>query len=343
MIKRILVILFWMLISSPFFLAQGSEKQPNPPPIFVETILVQPSDHQQSMTATGTLKAIPGIVVRSEVAGRITKIYFKSGEPVIEGAPLIEINPEVAKSQLVQAQAEERLAELGYDRALKLYHSHYISKADFDKTQTDVVSTKAKTSQAEAKLHQMVIVAPFSGELGLSNVNVGDYVEAGQSIVNLQALDPIGVDFSIPEIYLSKVAVGQTVSLHSDAYPEELFQGQVVARESKVNQSNRTLTLRASIPNKTGKLLPGEFVEVTLFMGASEKIIAIPQTAVSYSGEESYVYTIKNGKAKKAPVILGDRNGQTVIVKTGLTIGDEMIASGQLKVQDGASVTSRRS
>lgn len=304
---------------------------------FVETATVQEVVHADQVSSTGTLVSIPGIVVRPEISGRITKIYFKSGDVVQSGAPLIEINPDVVKAQVVQAQAELRLNKLNFDRSFALYQSHDISKSDFDKSQSDYISAKAKVESAQAQLRQTNIVAAFAGKLGLSQVNIGDYVNAGQSVVNLQTLDPLKVDFSIPEICHSKIAVGQQVSLRTDAYPQESFIGTVEAVESLVNQNNRTLNIRANVPNEKGKLIPGGFVEVSLKF-ADRKLIMIPQTSLVYSLAGNYVYKVVGGKAEKVAVTLGEKDSNNVVVKSGLSVGDVVVTTGQLKVHPGADL-----
>jgi membrane fusion protein, multidrug efflux system len=332
------------LISQIFFIVilncmcQALAKPPQIPPAIVEAVKVKPVFHQEQIAATGSLVAIPGIIVKPEISGRITKIYFKSGDDVLAGAPLIEINTDVINAQLGEAQAMLKLARLQFRRYSELYKTHDISKAEFDKAQAEHNSLQAKAEQIQAQLRQAKIVAPFAGKLGLSQVSVGDYVNAGQSIVNLQNLDPLKVDFSIPEVYLSKVSVEQTISLHTDAYPKETFLGKVEAIESLINQNNRTLNIRASIPNKDKKLLPGMFVATTLQFGEKYQLIKIPQPAVVYSAEGNYVFKVVNGKAQKTAVELGERDSDDIIIKSGIKPNDVIVTTGQLKVHDGAPV-----
>lgn len=307
-------------------------------PTLVEATTVKYVSKQQQISATGTLNAIPGIVVKPEISGRITKIYFKSGDTVVAGTPLIEIYPDIIKAQLAQAQANLKLAKLNYDRSSQLIKSHDISEADFDKAQADFRSAEAQVNQATAALRQTTIMAPFAGRLGLSQINLGDFVSAGTEIVNLQSIDPIYVDFSIPEIYMSKVAAGQQVLIRTDAYPNATFNGKVEAVESAINQANRTLMLRASIPNKDGKLVPGTFVNVNILVNAEQQVIEIPQTAVVFAPEGNFVYKIIDGKAVKSLVTLGDRDAANVVIKSGLNVNDVVITAGQLKIQDGAPV-----
>lgn len=333
-----ILIIGFVLVFGTMFSYGKQAKGMQMPPSFVETSTVALSNRQQQVAATGTLTAIPGIVIKPEISGRVTKVYFKSGDTVKKGAPIIEIYPDIIKAELAQAEATLQLTKLNYDRSVQLYKSHDVSKADNDKATADYNSAKARVEQAKAQLSQTTIVAPFNGRLGLSQINIGDFVSSGTEIVNLQSMDPIYVDFSIPEVYISKVATGQDVKVRTDAYPGVTFIGKVEALESAINQANRTLMLRASIPNKDGKLIPGTFVEVSVLVNVEQQAIEIPQTAVVFSPEGNFVYKVIDGKASKAIVTLGDRDADKVVVKNGLVAGDVIITSGQLKVQDGAPV-----
>jgi len=315
-----------------------AKSSPAIPPAFVDTITVQPSARQDQISVTGSLISIPGIVVKPEISGRITKINFKSGDTIAAGTPLIEINPDLIKAQLAQAQARSQLTRLQFERATKLYKTADVSKNDFDTAQANYNSARAQVEYAQAQLRQANIVAPFFGKLGLSQVNLGDYVNAGQSIVNLQLLDPLRVDFSISEAYLSKVTIGQNVLLHTDAYPNETFTGKVEAIESLINQNNRTLNVRASVPNKDGKLLPGTFAEVTLQFGEQQQLIIIPQTAVVYTPEANYVFKVVNDKAVRVAVVIGDRDSDNIVIKSGIKAGDVIVTAGQLKIREGSPV-----
>lgn len=298
----------------------------------IKLIKVQYKNYQPKIISTGSLIAIPGIIVKPEVSGRITKIYFKSGEKVTAGTPLIEINADILKPQLTQMLAQLNLEQLQFNRAVKLYQKHFVSKSDLDIAKTNLMIDKAKVNQMKAELKQMTVTAPFSGTLGLSMISLGDYVEKGQGIVKLNQLDPIDVDFSLPEIDLTKIIVGQTVLLSSDAYPHQVFEGKIIACESAIDPSNRTIMARASIPNKNKMLRPGIFVKVTLFIGEPKKVMVIPQTAIIHSTDGDYVYKIINDKTTKVRLKLGGNNGNIVIVNSGLQINDQIIASGNLKI-----------
>lgn len=337
MLKQILAGGFLLMFFYWPNLALAEKAKPKAPPAIVETATIKTVSYPDQILATGTLLSIPGIIVKPEISGRITKIYFTSGDVVPKGTPLIEINPDIIRAQLAAAQAELKLNKLNFDRSSSLYKTRDISKADFDQAQANYNSAKADVDSKQAELDRTTIVAPFTGKLGLNLVNVGDYINVGQNVVSLQTLDPLKVDFSIPEAYQSRVAINQPVSLRTDAYPNETFSGTVEAFESLINQNNRTLNIRANVPNKNNKLIPGGFVEVTLRF-AIQQLIMVPQTAIVYAPEGNYVYKVVAGKAEKAMVVLGAKDTNNVIVKSGLTDGDVVITAGQIKAHPGGPV-----
>jgi len=334
MIISILLIIFFCGSD----IALAAKKKPTEiPPAVVETVTVQTASYPEQILSSGSLLSIPGIVVKPEISGRITKIYFKSGDMVQQGAVLIEINPDIIRAQMAEAQANFKLNQLNFTRSNALYKTRDISKADFDQAQANYNSSQAKVENLKALLQQTAVFAPFAGKLGLSQVNLGDYVTAGQSVVNLQTIDPLKVDFPIPEFYQSKVALNQEVFLETDAYPKEVFHGNVEAIESLINPNNRTLNIRANIPNKDKKLMPGGFVEVTLRF-SEKQLIMIPQTALVYDSDGDYVFKVVNGRAEKIKVTLGDKNADNVVINSGLKDGDVVVTVGQMKVRPGSPV-----
>lgn len=309
------------------------------PPVVVEVAKVSSSTIYDQLTATGTLISFPGVVVKPEIAGRVTNVYFKSGDEVQAGTPLIEIYPDIIKAQLLQSQSELKLNQLNFERYAKLYATRTVSKADYDQSKANLDSSTAKVAQMQANLGQTLIKAPFSGHLGVNLISLGQYISVGQDIVSLQSLDPIYVDFTIPEIYTSKIAVNQEVKIQSDAYPDEVFKGKVVAIDPLVNQSTRSIKVRAEIANKDKKLLPGAFAEVILFVGSAKQVIKIPQTAIIYDPNGNYVYKVIDNKAVKAMVTLGARDDKNIVIQNGLVVGDVVVTAGQLKIaQEGTPV-----
>jgi membrane fusion protein, multidrug efflux system len=313
------------------------------PPAVVEATKIVPTTYQSSATATGTLVAIPGIVIKSEIAGRITKLNFQSGTFVAAGTPLLEINSDILQATLEQSETDLQLKKVTFARIVTLYQKGAFSKADYDKAKADLDSARAITEQNKAKLKQAFIAAPFTGKLGLAKVNLGDFVNAGQEIVSLQSLDPIYIDFSVPETYLGQLDKtnhsNQKITFKSSTYPGQVFEGKIVAFESLINPSTRTLNIRAVSPNPDNKLVPGSFVEVSLFLGTSAPALFIPQTAVTYSPDGAFVYKVIDGHAVKTKVTLGDRTQEKVMVTDGLKEGDVIVSAGEMKIMaDGAPV-----
>lgn len=325
-----------LLIASSVSYAKSPKWQSIPP--VVQVVTAKSQSWQQQIQATGSLSALEGIVVKPEIAGRVTQIYFKSGQDVKQGAKLVALDQEILQAQLSSNQATEILREQQFKRAIELYKLHALSKADYDTARANLISAKATVEQSQAQLQEATIVAPFSGRLGLREVSLGDYLNAGEAIVNLQKLDPLIVNFSIPEVYLNQIAVGNSVQIHSDAFPNQMYVGKVYAADSVVDPNTRTLAMRATVPNPDKQLLPGTFVEVSLMLGKSQNVIAIPQTALLSALDGAFVYKIINNKAIKTPVTVSSRNDQTAFISQGLKAGDVVVSDGGMKITQNNSI-----
>ncbi len=331
-----------LLLGFQSILAKGKPQSGGQqPPQVVSITTAKNTPWQESLDATGSLAALNGIIVKSETSGRVTKIYFKSGQFIQQGAPLVQIYPDIIRAQLEQAKAQLTLNQLNYQRSVQLYQKHYVAKSDLDKTAADLKNSQGAVNSLEAQLSQTLITAPFSGQLGLRQISLGDFLNVGANIVDLEALSPIRVDFSVPQTYLGKIQVGQTVKIHANAFADENFAGKIYAINSSVDTSTRSLNVRASVPNTQYKLLPGTFVEVTLFFGQPQTVLVVPQTAIVYSETEDDVYKVVNSKAVKTKVTLGDKLQEgNVIIKSGLNVNDPVVSNGQMKIDDGDTVMS---
>jgi membrane fusion protein (multidrug efflux system) len=301
-----------------------------PPAVSVET--AKSTQFQQSILATGTLSAMQGIMVKPEITGRVSQIFFKSGQDVNQGTPLISLNQDILQAQLKLNQANLVLRKQQFKRSQELVKENAISKADYDTAFANLTSAQAEVDQASAQLRQAIITAPFAGRLGLRLVSVGDYVTPGQDIINLQSLDPIIVNFSIPENYLNQIAVGDNILISCDSFPKQKFSGKVYAYDSVVDPNTRTLAMRARIANPNKKLLPGMFVNVALFAGAQQKIVTVPQTAIVASLDGNYVYKIINHHAVKTKVNVARLDNQLAFITSGIQAGDLIITAGQIKI-----------
>jgi membrane fusion protein, multidrug efflux system len=318
--------------------AGDKNKENSTPAVLVETATARLQPFSKQITVVGTLRANQGIVIRPEVAGKIAKIYFQSGSMVAAGTSLVQLNPDEALANLQQSQADLELAQQKYARSQLLYKEKILARADFEEIATGLHRATAKVAQNQAQLDHTLIKAPFSGKLGLSSISLGDYVTAGQDLVSLEAIDPIEVEFNVSQVYLNNLAVGQNITITSDAYAGQNITGQIYAIDAKVNLSNRTVAARATVPNAEGKLLPGTFVEVQLLFTGEKTSLVIPQVAIFYDAGQTYVFKIVDYKPIKTKVILGNRDKENVVVVGGLNENDIVITAGQLNINKGSTV-----
>jgi membrane fusion protein (multidrug efflux system) len=306
--------------------------------VLVEVTKVKLQPFARAITVTGSLRANKGITVKSEIAGRITQKYFTSGQIVKAGTRLIQINKDILTAQLHQDQAALVYNKKTYDRYLELAKKGYISQAELDHQKSALDTSKATVDSDLATLDQSLIRARFAGRLGLSQVDLGDYVNVGQDIVTLQAIDPIEVEFSVSEVYLSNLYVGEQVKIISDAYPQQVFLGKIYAIDATVEANSRTISARATLPNPDSKLLPGAFVQVKLDLTRNVNALIVPQVAVIYDAGQAFVYKIVGNKAYKTRVILGERDQANVVIRSGLNANDLVVIAGQLNIDNGSVV-----
>jgi membrane fusion protein (multidrug efflux system) len=337
MSKRSLIILFGL--ATTLLTACGHSGNGMPPAV-VEMAPVKLESWQTTINAIGTLSANQSIDVTSEVDGRITSIYFRSGDYVKTGTPLVQLNPEVLKAKLAAAQAKALLSQANYTRALELFKRHVFAQQDLDTALSTYRSDQANVASTQAQLDQTLIRAPFAGHLGLRMVDMGDYVKAGNKITSLNAIDPLRIDFRVPEIYLSQIAPNQIVSIHTNAYPNQTFQGKIYATDSEIDANTRSLGVRALLPNPDHKLLPGAFVDVNVQAGSEKKLITVPETTINLDAQGPYVFRVVKNKAIKTRVLLGQRGHAEVAVLNGLNSKDVVITVGGFKVNDGDAVMS---
>lgn len=316
----------------------GGEAGGGMPPTEVKAAVAKMQNWQTQIQATGTLNAEQGIMLKAETSGRITKIFFESGQKVKAGDPLLEINPNILKAQLNAAEAKAALTKGNYERALKLYERKVVSQQELDTALSNKHADEAAVEQIRAQLAQNLIHAPISGKLGLRLFNLGDYIKVGQDLVNLQSTDILRVDFSIPGNKLYKVHPGDKVVVHYDAYPDKDFIGKVTAVDSAIDPATRSVSVRAEIPNPESKLFPGNFVQVNLYAGKSHPLVTIPQIAVIYEATGNYVYIVDKDHAVKKNIEIAEQNSDQAALKSGLQAGDVVVTEGQLKIGDGAPV-----
>lgn len=305
----------------------------------VEATKVALQPMPQAITAVGSLRSDESVTVRPEVGGRISEILFKEGQHVAKGTTLIRLDASVNAAEVQQAQANLKLAQSKYDRAVELSRENFISKQAKDEAENNLHVAEAAVSLATARLAKMEIRAPFSGVIGLRVVSVGDYVKEGTDVVNLESIDALKVDFRVPEIYLSQVQTGQTLSISLDALPGKSFEGKVFALNPLLDSAGRSLVIRAVVSNPDRSLRPGMFARVKLITRDERDALVIPEQAIVPQGDEQYVYRIVDGKATRVKVAIGQRRDAKVEVLNGLAPNDVVVTAGQLKLRDGMPVT----
>jgi membrane fusion protein (multidrug efflux system) len=319
----------------------GGDKGPGGPAssVTVEAITATTAPMPQTITAVGSLRSDESVTVRPEVAGRVVAIGFQEGRPVVKGATLVKLDPAVNEAESQQAKANLTLARAKYERAIDLQKQGFISGQARDEAENNLRLAEAATALSAARLAKTEIRAPFSGVIGLRSVSVGDYVKEGQDMVNLESIDPLKVDFRVPEVYLKQVQVGQTLQVSLDALPGRSYEGSVFAINPLVDAAGRAIVIRAQVRNADTALRPGMFARVRLLTKEERDALVLPEQALVPQGEDQYVFRILDGKAARTKVELGQRRDGRVEVLKGVAPGETIVTAGQLKLRDGVSVT----
>ena len=304
----------------------------------VETAIVKTAKLAQGITAVGSLRSDESVVIRPEIAGRIAQILFQEGKPVRKGATLVRFDDSVQQAELEQATANLNLSKSKFDRAIDLQKKGFISSQAKDEADNNFKVAQASHDLAFAKLTKLEIKAPFSGTVGLRSVSVGDYIRDGQDIANLEALDPLKVDFRVPEIFLKQVASGQALQVNLDAFPNQAFEGKVLAINPLLDANGRSIVIRAVVKNADARLRPGMFARVRLLTSNVQDAMTIPEQALLPQGEEFYVFRVVDGRAARIKVEIGQRREGVVEILRGVGKDDVIVTAGQLKIRDGAAV-----
>jgi membrane fusion protein (multidrug efflux system) len=326
-------------------IAQGSSFAP--PPDAVTTVVARSETWPSTLNVIGTTAAIQGVTVSADLPGAVDKIHFESGQAVQAGDVLVELDTRQERAQMAAAESDRDLARINYQRDQELVKEGVVPKSQFDNSFAKQKSTEAKVGEIKAMIDRKTIKAPFSGILGIRQINLGQYLAAGQAIVSLQALNPIYVNFGVPQQQSSLVKIGRTLQLTSDDVPGVEFAGRVTALDSVVNEATRNIQVQATLPNPGGKLRPGMFVQVELRMGASRNVISLPASAINYAPYGDSVFVVADLKDPKGKSYRGVRQqfvkvegsrGDQVAVVSGLNAGDEVVSSGVFKLRNGAAV-----
>lgn len=318
-----------------------------PPPEAVTTVVAKEEVWPSTLSVVGTMNAIHGVTVSADLPGTVDQINFDSGKWVKEGEVLVQLDTRQERAQLAATQAQQDLAKINYDRTQQLVNEGVMSRQDYDKAMADHRQTEANTAEIKATIDRKTIRAPFSGVLGIRQVNLGQYLAAGAPIVPLQSLDPIYVNFNVPQQIVGRMQPGRNVRITSDNLPGTAFTGRVNAVDSVVDQSTRNVQVQATLANPGGRLHPGMFVEVEVGVGEQRTVFPLPASAISYAPFGDSVFVVSDLKSPSGEPYRGVRQqfvkvegsrGDQVGVISGLNPGDVVVTSGVFKLRNGAAV-----
>lgn len=318
-----------------------------PPPEAVTSVVTQREQWPATMAVIGTTEAVHGVIVSADLPGTVARINFDSGKPVREGEVLVELDTRQERAQLASLEAQSELARQNFARNQELVNAGVISRQEFDQATSQQKATEANVAEIKATIARKTIRAPFSGILGIRKVNLGQYLSAGTPIVSNQTLNPIYVNFGVPQQEATKVKIGRSLRVTAEDIAGKVFAGNVTAIDSEVDQTTRNIQIQATLSNPESKLRPGMFVQVELPLGASRDVIALPASAINYAPYGDSVFIITDLKDPKGQTYRGVKQqfvkiqgarGDQVAVISGLNPGDEVVTSGVFKLRNGAAV-----
>jgi membrane fusion protein (multidrug efflux system) len=318
-----------------------------PPPDAVTTIVAQREQWPATFSAIGTVAAVQGVTVSADLPGVVDRIAFDSGRSVQKGEILVQLDTNQEQAQLAAAEAQLELSRLTFERMKGLVEQDAVSRAEFDSAAAQHKQAEARIREIRATIERKTIRAPFSGILGIREVNLGQYLDAGDAVVPLQSLNPIYVNFGIPQQGTAQMRPGGKVRITADDLGKTEFAGRITALDSVVDQTTRNVRVQATLANPGGRLRPGMFVQTQVMLGASQSVIALPGSAISYApyGDSVFVVTdLKdpNGKTyrgvRQQVVKLGGSRGDQIAVLSGINPGEEVVTSGVFKLRNGAAV-----
>ena len=323
-------------------------KKAGQPPSAVSVTTVSSQTWQPSLEAVASLRAVNGVDLSFETAGIVDQLRFKSGDEVQAGQVLttLRLNDEPGKLKALQAQ--EKLAEITIARDKKQLAAQAVAQATIDADTANLQNLQAQVAQVQAQIDEKIIKAPFAGQLGVRQIDLGQYLAAGTNIVTLQALDPIYVDFTVPQQALDQLHLKEKVSVKVDAYPDQVFTGDLSAINPKIDPQTRNIQARATVRNADHKLKPGMYATISISSGSPQSYITVPQTAINYAPYGNTVYVVtddKDGSGKpvqkvdQAFVTTGPTRGDQIAVLKGLKEGQVIVTAGQMKLHKGALIT----
>lgn len=325
------------------------------PPAAVTTIVVHQASWQPTVRAIGSLEAVQGVTVSADLPGIVKEILFDSGKPAKAGDILVRLVTDEEQAQLASAEAQRDLKLVSLKRQQDLLKSKSAAQSDYDTADAEYRQAEAALAQAKAVIDRKTIRAPFDGLLGIRQVNIGQYLNSGDKVVPLESIDPIYVDFTLPEQNLSTFGVGTSVQVHTDATGDTVFEGKITAINSQVDTATRNFQAQATVANPGGKLRSGMFANVDVLLADTSKVLPVPSSAISYApyGNSVFVvtelkdadgHTLKDAQGNPLKgvsqhfVKLGQTRGDLVAVLSGIQEGDEVVSSGVFKLQNNAPI-----
>lgn len=333
----ILIVAVWLLLPSNASVNGKTAGNGNGVPVEVararEGVVVIDAE------TVGTLLANEWVMIRPEVTGRVDAFHFTEGQTVAKGAKLVTLDSAELKAQVAQSAAAEHLARLNHERIEELAGKRLVSQQAFDEAKARLVEAEARLKLDQARLEKTVLRAPFAGTLGVRRVSPGDYVAPGQDIINLESIDPLKVDLRLSEVYSRQIQPGQPITVRVDAFRDNSFVGEIYVVDPRLDSTTRSLLARARIVNPQHELRPGMFVTATIVLGRHERAVLIPEQALVLSGGDQFVYRVRDGKAAKIQVSVGNRRVGEVEITDGLAADDLVVTAGHQKLRDGAPVS----
>jgi membrane fusion protein (multidrug efflux system) len=326
-------------------IAQASSFQP--PPEAVTTVTARGERWPSTLGAIGTVAAVHGVTVSADLPGIVDRIFVESGRAVREGDILVQLDIRQEQAQLAAALAARDLARVNLERIRGLAEEGIVAPADHDRAAAEQKQAEARVGEIQATIERKRIRAPFSGILGIRQVNLGQYLAGGDPVIPLQSLDPIYVNFSVPQQEVGRLRMGGEVRVHAEGLDPDGFAGRITAVDSVVDEATRNVQVQAMLPNPQGRLRPGMFVETKLLLGAVDDVISLPASAVNYAPYGDSVFIVEDLKGPKGEtyrgvrqqvVKLGGARGDQVAVLSGVRAGEEVVTSGVFKLRNGAAV-----
>lgn len=357
MIKRMLIMLiavslllggvFWFINFKGVMMKQAMTAQGEP----VQTVSTLTAAYQEwlpKLEAVGSLHAVQGVELSAEVPGIVSEIYFKQGDNVLLNAPLLQLRNNEDNAKLAALYATAELALITFQRAQAQFNVQAISRQSLDIENANWQVTRANVAQQQALINKKTIRAPFAGRIGIRQVDVGQYLKDGTEIATLQTLDPIYVDFFVPQQNLAVLKIGQTVTLEVDTYATQKFSGTISVINPKIDPDTRNIRIRATLNNPKQTLLPGMYATVSIDIGVAQRYITLPRSVITFNPFGSTVFLVQSGAndskgkpkliAKQSFVTTGETRGDQIAVLTGINEGDTVVTSGQIKLHNGSPI-----